>query len=52
MSVLTETQLPDPEPGPGQITIDTSHAAVGLIDVLLRRGDITTRKSTNHEHYS
>jgi len=50
--VLTEAELPDPEPGPGQITIDTSHAAVGLIDVLLRRGDITTRKSTNHEHYS
>jgi D-arabinose 1-dehydrogenase-like Zn-dependent alcohol dehydrogenase len=43
MSVLTETQLPDPEPGPGQITIDTSHAAVGLIDVLLRRGDMAKR---------
>src|SRR5260370_650234 len=43
MSVLTETQLPDPEPGPGQLTIDTSHAAVGLIDVLLRRGDMAKR---------
>ena len=41
--VLTEAELPDPEPGPGQITIDTSHAAVGLIDVLLRRGDMANR---------
>src|ERR1700732_4464991 len=41
--VLTEAELPDPEPRPGQITIDTSHAAVGLIDVLLRRGDIAKR---------
>src|ERR1700736_2464059 len=41
--VLTEAELPDPEPGPGQITIDTSHAAVGLIDVLLRRGDMPKR---------
>jgi NADPH:quinone reductase len=38
--VLTEAELPDPTPGPGQITIDTSHAAVGLIDVFLRRGDM------------
>src|ERR1700730_18281196 len=41
--VLTEAEFPDPEPGPGQITIDTSHAAVGLIDVLLRRGDMAKR---------
>jgi hypothetical protein len=39
--VLTEAESPDPKPGPGQITIDTSHAGVGLIDVLLRRGDMT-----------
>ena len=26
--VLTEAELPDPEPGPGQITIDTSHLVV------------------------
>ena len=36
---LTEAELADPTPGPGQITIDTTHAAVGLIDILLRRGD-------------
>jgi NADPH:quinone reductase-like Zn-dependent oxidoreductase len=38
--VLTEAESPDPKPGPGQITIDTSHAAVGFVDVLLRRGDV------------
>ncbi|MER6536081.1 zinc-binding dehydrogenase [Streptomyces sp900105755] len=37
-SVLTVTDLPDPTPGPGQITIDVTHAAVGLIDVYLRQG--------------
>ncbi|MFE1251202.1 zinc-binding alcohol dehydrogenase family protein [Streptomyces sp. NPDC058735] len=41
--VLTETELPDPRPGPGQITIDTTHAAVGLIDVFFRRGDLAGR---------
>jgi NADPH:quinone reductase len=38
--VFTEADLPDPTPGPGQVAIDTSHAAVGLIDVLIRRGDM------------
>jgi NADPH:quinone reductase len=37
--VLVPAELPDPKPGPGQISIDTSHAAVGLIDVFFRRGD-------------
>jgi NADPH2:quinone reductase len=36
--VLSETELPDPVPGPGQIAIDVTHSAVGLIDVLLRQG--------------
>lgn len=38
--VLRETDLPDPRPGPGQVSVDTSHAAVGLVDVFLRRGDM------------
>lgn len=38
--VLTEAELPDPTPGPGEVAIDTSHAAVGLIDIILRRGDM------------
>ncbi|GLZ02091.1 zinc-binding dehydrogenase [Actinoplanes sp. NBRC 103695] len=36
--VLALTELPDPEPGPGQVAIDVTHAAVGLIDVYLRQG--------------
>ncbi|SEG87659.1 NADPH2:quinone reductase [Actinacidiphila yanglinensis] len=36
--VLALTELPDPVPGPGQVAIDVSHAAVGLIDVYLRQG--------------
>jgi len=38
--VLAETELPDPTPGPGQVAINTTHAAVGLVDVLLRRGEL------------
>jgi NADPH2:quinone reductase len=41
--VLVPVELSDPKPGPGQITIDTSHAAVGLIDVFFRRGDLAER---------
>lgn len=37
-SVLTVLELPDPTPGPGQITIDVTHAAVGLVDVFFRQG--------------
>lgn len=37
---LTEVELPDPHPGPGQISIDVTHAAVGMIDVIFRRGDL------------
>ncbi|HTE59032.1 MAG TPA: zinc-binding dehydrogenase [Solirubrobacteraceae bacterium] len=37
--MLTEVELPDPHPGPGQIAIDVTHAAVGMIDVIFRRGD-------------
>ncbi|MFJ4691506.1 zinc-binding alcohol dehydrogenase family protein [Streptomyces sp. NPDC088766] len=41
--VLVPVELPDPKPGAGQIAIDTSHAAVGLVDVLFRRGDLAGR---------
>ena len=37
--VLTEAERPDPHPGPGQISINVTHAAVGMIDVIFRRGD-------------
>jgi len=35
---LELVDLPVPAPGPGEVTIDVTHAAVGLIDVLIRRG--------------
>jgi NADPH:quinone reductase len=37
-STLTMVDLPDPTPGSAQITIDVTHAAVGLIDVFMRQG--------------
>ncbi|MGY5030354.1 quinone oxidoreductase family protein [Streptomyces sp. 900116325] len=43
---LAAVELPDPKPGPGQITIDTSHAAVGLVDVFFRRGDLAGRSGS------
>jgi NADPH2:quinone reductase len=42
--VLTEVDLPDPTPGPGQLTIDTTHAAVGLVDLFFRRGYFADRE--------
>lgn len=37
-SVLMVKELPDPIPGPGEISIDVTHSAVGLVDVYLRQG--------------
>ncbi|WP_169948788.1 zinc-binding dehydrogenase [Microbispora sp. H11081] len=37
-SVLAVREVPTPEPGPGEMTIDVTHAAVGLVDVFLRQG--------------
>ncbi|MDR7009377.1 quinone oxidoreductase family protein [Paraburkholderia strydomiana] len=37
-SVLVAADLPDPTPGQGEIAIDVTHAAVGLIDVFFRQG--------------
>ncbi|GAB1819066.1 quinone oxidoreductase family protein [Herbidospora sp. RD11066] len=37
-SVLSVTELPDPTPGPGQIAVDVTHSAVGLIDLFFRQG--------------
>jgi NADPH2:quinone reductase len=36
--VLVVEEVADPSPGPGQVSIDVTHAAVGLIDVYLRQG--------------
>jgi NADPH:quinone reductase len=37
-TVLNVVDLPDPVPAPGEIAIDVTQAAVGLIDVFLRQG--------------
>ena len=36
--VLRPTELPDATAGPGEVAIDVTHAAVGLIDVFIRQG--------------
>jgi NADPH:quinone reductase len=36
--VFALEERPDPVPGPGQVTIDVAYAAVGLIDLYIRRG--------------
>ncbi|MFJ4674529.1 MULTISPECIES: zinc-binding alcohol dehydrogenase family protein [unclassified Kitasatospora] len=38
--VLTEAELPVPEPGPGQISVDVTHAGVNFAEVMFRRGQI------------
>ncbi|OPX05004.1 NADPH quinone reductase [Mycobacterium sp. AT1] len=35
---LAVVDLPDPRPAAGQVAIDVTHAAVGLIDVFIRQG--------------
>ena len=37
-SVLTVGDRPDPTPGPGEVTIDVTHSAVGMVDLLFRQG--------------
>ncbi|GIL27992.1 quinone oxidoreductase family protein [Actinocatenispora comari] len=32
-------ELPDPAPGPGEVTIDVEYAGINFVDVMLRRGD-------------
>ncbi|WCB96493.1 Phthiocerol synthesis polyketide synthase type I PpsC [Baekduia alba] len=38
-STTRVADLPVPEPGPGELTIDVHHAGVNFIDVMARRGD-------------
>jgi NADPH2:quinone reductase len=35
--VFELTELPDPVPGPGQVAIDVTYAAVGLVDIYIRQ---------------
>ena len=36
--VFEPAELPDPVPGPGQVAIDVTYAAVGLVDIYIRQG--------------
>ena len=36
--VLEVSEMPDPIPGPGELSIEVTHAAVGLVDVFIRQG--------------
>jgi NADPH2:quinone reductase len=44
--VLRPVELPDPAPGTGEIAIDVTHAAVGLVDVLMRSGQFKDAPGT------
>jgi threonine dehydrogenase-like Zn-dependent dehydrogenase len=49
--VLRLTELRDPGPGPGEVTIDVTQAAVGQIDVFRRRGLYRDRPSPPQPPY-
>jgi NADPH2:quinone reductase len=38
--VLEQQELPEPAPGPGAVSITVSHSAVGLVDAIIRRGEL------------
>jgi NADPH2:quinone reductase len=44
--VLSVAGLPDPAPGAGQVSIDVTHAAVGLVDLFFRQGLYKDRPGT------
>jgi len=48
--VLTEIELPDPHPQAGQISIDVTHAAVGMIDVHLPPRRPRPPTTASHPH--
>jgi NADPH:quinone reductase len=37
-NVIEVSEVPAPIPGPGEVSIDVTHAAVGLVDVFIRQG--------------
>jgi NADPH2:quinone reductase len=49
--VFALAELADPSPGPGQVAIDVSHAAVGLVDVYIRQGVYEGRKGLTQPPY-
>lgn len=49
--VFEFTEMADPVPGPGQVAIDVSHAATGLIDVFIRQGRYEGQPGTPQPPY-
>lgn len=50
--VLTVEDVADPTPGPGEVSIDVTHAAVGLIDVYIRQGLFKDRDGVPQPPYT
>ncbi|MEV4597091.1 zinc-binding dehydrogenase [Amycolatopsis sp. NPDC049253] len=38
--VIEAAEVPEPVPGPGELSITVSHSAVGLVDAIIRRGEL------------
>ena len=49
--VLEVSEMPDPNPGPGELSIDVTYAAVGLVDVFIRKGPYKDRKGLPQPAY-
>ena len=49
--VLEVSEMPDPIPGPGELSIDVTHAAVGLVDVFIREGLYKNREGLPQPPY-
>lgn len=47
--VLRIVGRPVPEPGPHEVSVDVAFAGVGLVDVLMRRGDFPLALPSPHE---
>jgi NADPH2:quinone reductase len=49
--VFEVVELPDPTPGRGEVSIDVTHAAVGLVDVFIRQGLYRDREGLPQPRY-
>ena len=49
--VIEVSEIPDPSPGPGEVSIDVTHAAVGLVDVFIRQGRYKDREGLPQPPY-
>jgi NADPH2:quinone reductase len=49
--VIEVSEIPDPSPGPGEVSIDVTHAAAGLVDVFIRQGRYKDREGLPQPPY-